>query len=136
MADSIIRLRVESQEYDQKLKRATEGLQRYIDSCKKAGGTLEVVEKDTEAYTRALGRMEASSRTANGKINEMKTAFTELSLRYRKLTDEEKASPFGRALSQSLDQLKGRIRESQGELRGINAEMVKGGSAEIGRAHV
>lgn len=129
MADSIIRLRVESQEYDQKLKRATEGLQRYIDSCKKAGGTLEVVEKDTEAYTRALGRMEASSRTANGKINEMKTAFTELSLRYRKLTDEEKASPFGRALSHSLDQLKGRIRESQGELRGINAEMVKGGSA-------
>lgn len=129
MADSIIRLRVESQEYDQKLKRATEGLQRYIDSCKKAGGTLEVVEKDTEAYTRALGRMEASSRTANGKINEMKTAFTELSLRYRKLTDEEKASLFGRALSHSLDQLKGRIRESQGELRGINAEMVKGGGA-------
>lgn len=129
MADSIIRLRVESQEYDQKLRRATEGLQRYIDSCKKAGGTLEVVEKDTEAYTRALGRMEASSRTAGGRINEMKTAFTELSLRYRKLTDEEKASPFGRALSQSLDQLKGRIRESQGELRGINAEMVKGGSA-------
>ena len=127
MADSIIRLRVESQEYDQKLRRATEGLQRYIDSCKKAGGTLEVVEKDTEAYTRALGKMEASSRTANGRINEMKTAFTELSLRYRKLTDEEKASPFGRALSQSLDQLKGRIRESQGELRGINAEMVKGG---------
>jgi hypothetical protein len=129
MADSIIRLRVESQEYDQKLRRATEGLQRYIDSCKKAGGTLEVVEKDTEAYTRALGKMEASSRTASGKINEMKTAFTELSLRYKKLTDEEKASPFGRALSQSLDQLKGRIRESQGELRGINAEMVKGGSA-------
>ena len=34
MADSILRLRVESQEYDNKLKRAAEGLQRYADGCR------------------------------------------------------------------------------------------------------
>ena len=47
MADSIVRLRVESQEYDAKLKRAADGLTRYADECRKVGGTLEVVEKDT-----------------------------------------------------------------------------------------
>jgi hypothetical protein len=31
MADSILKLKVDSQEYDSKLKRATEGLQRYVD---------------------------------------------------------------------------------------------------------
>lgn len=43
MAESIVRLKVESSEYDSKLKRASEGLTRYIEGCRKVGGTLEVV---------------------------------------------------------------------------------------------
>lgn len=120
MADSILRLRVESQEYDNKLKRATEGLTRYADGCRKVGGTLEVVEKDTLDYVRALGQMETTSRTATGKLAEMRKTFTELSVQYKKMTDEEKNSPFGKALAQSLDQLKGRIRESKNDLDDIN----------------
>ena len=58
MADSIVRLKVESSEYDQKLKRAAEGLTRYADECRKVGGTMEVVEKDTLEYVRALGQMD------------------------------------------------------------------------------
>ena len=41
MADSLLRLRIDSAEYDSKLKRAAEGIQRYAENCKKAGGTLE-----------------------------------------------------------------------------------------------
>ena len=105
MADSIVRLKVESSEYDQKLKRAAEGLTRYADECRKVGGTMEVVEKDTLEYVRALGQMDTVSRTATGKLSEMKKTFTELSVVYNKMTAEEKQSPFGQALSQSLDQL-------------------------------
>ena len=72
MADSILRLKVESQEYDNKLKQATQGLTRYADECRKVGGTLEVVGKDTLDYVRALGQMETTSRTATGKLAEMK----------------------------------------------------------------
>ena len=60
MADSILRLKVESQEYDNKLKQATNGLTRYIDECRKVGGTLEVVEKGTLDYVRAIGQMDTS----------------------------------------------------------------------------
>jgi hypothetical protein len=88
MADSIVRLKVESSEYDQKLKRAAEGLQRYSDKCREVGGTLEVVEKDTLEYVRALGQMETTSKTATGKLAEMKKAFVELSVQYNKLTDD------------------------------------------------
>lgn len=42
MADSILRLKIESQEYDNKLKQATEQLARYADECRKVGGTLEL----------------------------------------------------------------------------------------------
>lgn len=120
MADSILRLKVESQEYDAKLKQATNGLTRYIDECRKAGGTLEVVEKETLDYVRAIGQMDTTSRTATGKLAEMKKTFTELSAQYKQLTDAEKQSPFGKALAGSLDTLKGRIADSKSQLDNIN----------------
>ena len=123
MADSIVRLRVESQEYDAKLKRATEGLTRYADECRKVGGTLEVVEQDTLEYVRSLGQMDTASRTATGKLNEMKKTFIELKTQYNQMTEAEKASPFGQALGQSLEQLKGRIKESESALKGVQGEV-------------
>ena len=127
MADSILRLKVESQEYDNKLKQATQGLTRYADECRKVGGTLEVVEKETLDYVRALGQMDTTSRTATGKLAEMKKTFTELSVVYKNMTDEERNSPFGKALATSLDQLKGRIGESKVQLDDINKSINGGG---------
>ena len=127
MAESILRLRVESDEYDSKLKQATQGLTRYADECRKIGGTLEVVEKDTLDYVRALGQMDTTSRTATGKLAEMKKTFTELSVVYKNMTDEEKNSPFGKALATSLDQLKGRIQDSKSQLDDINKSVNGGG---------
>ena len=117
MADSILRLKVESQEYDNKLKQATNGLTRYVDECRKVGGTLEVVEKETLDYVRSLGQMDTTSRTATGKLAEMKKTFVELSAQYKQMSDAEKASPFGKALAASLDQLKGRIQDGNRELK-------------------
>ena len=123
MSESILRLKVQSEEYDSKLKRAAEGLTRYADQCRKAGGSLEYVEKETLDYVRALGEMDTTSRTANGKMAEMKKTFVELSAQYRQMTDAEKASPFGKAMADSLDTLKGRIQDSKTQLESITREM-------------
>ena len=123
MADSILRLKVSSEEYDNKLKRATEGLNRYVSECRKVGGTLEVVEKETLDYVRALGQMDTVSKTATGKMAEMKKTFTELAVQYRQLTNEEKNSPFGKTLAQSLDQLKVRINETKADLNSVTSEL-------------
>ena len=127
MADSILRLRVDSQEYDNKLKRAAEGIQRYAEGCRKAGGTLTQLDEGVEQFVKELGNMETVSNSARGKIGEMTKAFTELSVQYNKLTDEEKASPFGKALSESLNTLKGRIQEGKTELDDINKSLNGGG---------
>lgn len=127
MADSILRLKVESQEYDNKLKRATEGLTRYIDGCRKIGGTLEQVEKETIEYVRSLGQMETTSRTATGRLNEMKKTFVDLSVQYKSLTDAEKSAPFGQGIAESLDQLKPRILNAKKELDDINKSLDGGG---------
>ena len=129
MAESILKLKVDSTEYDSKIKRAAQGLQAYAEGCRKVGGTLEVVEKDTLAYVKALGKMETTSKGTKSSLNEMTNAFTDLSMEYKKLTDQEKASPFGKALSSSLDQLKGRIQQTKNDFNEITNQISGGGVA-------
>ena len=123
MADSILRLRVDSQEYDNKLKRAAEGIQRYADGCRKAGGTLEHLDDGVEQFVKELGKMETTSKSAKGSLNEMTKSFTDLSMEYKRLTDQEKAAPFGIALAQSLDQLKTRVQSAKQDIDDIHKSL-------------
>ena len=90
MADSILKLKVDNQEYDSKLKRATDGLQRYVDSCRKAGGTLAVVEDETLKFVKSLGEMDTVAKGGQQSLREMARSITDLTIQYRSLTDEEK----------------------------------------------
>lgn len=127
MAESILRLKVESQEYDNKLKRAAEGLTRYAEQCRKAGGTLQYVDEGVLEFTRSLGKMDTVATTTRGKLAELTKTYTELSAQYRKMTDEEKQGEYGKALASSLDQLRGRIQSSKQELDDINKSINGGG---------
>ena len=123
MADVVTRLVVESKEYDSKIARATSGLTQFEKKCREVGGTLEFVEKEDLDFVKALGQMDTVASTATGKLGELKKAFTELSVQYKNLTDEEKKSPYGQALSGSLDVLKDRIGDLKGQLDSVNADL-------------
>lgn len=129
MADSVVKLRVDSKEYEAKIKRAAEGLRAFGENCQKAGQSVAKADKDTLDYVRAIGQMETVSKNAKGKVNEMTTAFTDLSVQYRRLTEMERQSPFGQALAQSLDQLKARVMDAKAELQSVTDEL---GGKEIG----
>lgn len=123
MADVIARLKVESREYDAKIERARSGLLKLEDSLRKAGKTMADADKDQVAYVRSLGNMETVARTTRGKLSELTKAFTDLKLQYKNMTDAEKQSPIGQALSQSLDTLKNRITETKRDLGDVSAEL-------------
>jgi DNA repair exonuclease SbcCD ATPase subunit len=126
MADIITRLRVDSSEYDAKLKRATDQLSRLEDELKKSGKSFtDATDKEVE-FARSLGDMGTKATTAKGKVAEMTKAFTEMSMQYRRMTDEEKTSPYGKALAQSLDQLKTRIKSTSAELKDVSSELGEG----------
>lgn len=127
MSESILRLKVQSEEYDSKLKRAAEGLTRYAEQCRKAGGTLQYVDDGVLEFTRSLGKMDTVATTTRGKLAELTKTYTELSAQYRKMTDEEKQGEYGKALAASLDQLRGRIQSSKQELDDINKSINGGG---------
>ena len=90
MADSILRLRIESNEYDAKLKKAAEGIQQLAKSCHDAGGVLNVLEDENRDYIKSLGNMATAAHTTKGKLREMTSAFTEIKSVYNSLTTEEK----------------------------------------------
>ena len=120
---SVLKLVVDDKEYDNKLKNAQNALTALGKVLQGASKNFTQVDKDVVEYARSLGQMGAQATTARGKIGEMSNAFTELSLKYRQLTDEEKKSPFGQALSSSLDQLRTRTINAKRELEDLNKEL-------------
>ena len=132
MAENILRLKVESQDYDSKLKRATQSLLQLEQSAKSMGQSLSGVTQEDVAFVQSLGRMETQAKTVRGSLNEMKGAFVELSAQYQRMTDEEKSSPFGQAMSQSLEQLKDRIGTAKSQLDDITQSM--GGAKSEGES--
>ncbi len=123
MADSVVKLRVDSKEYESKIKRAAENVRAFGENCRKAGQSMDKADKETVEYVQALGRMEAAAKNTKGKVNEMSNAFTDLSIEYKQLTDQEKQSPFGQALAQSLEQLRQRTITAKQELSDLNKQL-------------
>ena len=123
MENSILKLKVESSEYDQKLKKAAEGIRHLAEVAHKGGGELTGLEKAELDYVKALGSMETKSRTAAGGVRELETTFKELKVVYTQLNDQEKKGDFGRALNASLEQLKQRAIESRKELNDVAKEL-------------
>lgn len=116
MADSILRLKVESSEYDAKLKKAADGIRHLADVAHKSGGELTGLEKAEIDYIRSLGEMETKSRSAAGKVRELESTFKELKVVYDQLNDVEKADEGGKALASSLEQIKQRAQEARAQL--------------------
>ena len=119
MADSILRLRIDSQEYDNKIKRAAEGIQQYAQKCREAGGTLSFLDDGVLEFVQSLGQMDTVARGSRQQMRELSNALTTLTTTYRGLTEEEKNSPFGVELSRGIDALTeraGEVRDAMGDV--------------------
>ena len=131
MADVITRMRVDSSEYDQKIKRAQQNLLSLEQQFRATKQSMNTLSKENVEYVKSIGNMETVSRTARGRLSELTSAFTELSMVYKRLTDEEKKGDFGVALSGSLEQLKARIGEAKTQLSDVTAELGETGHAGV-----
>lgn len=127
MGDMVARLKLESGEFDSKVKRATQGLLAMEQECRSVGGTLAILDKEQVDYIKSLGKMDTVSKTVRGQLGELKSAYTELAVQYKRLTDEEKNGDFGKNITSALQDLKTRIRETEGNLKDVTSEINGGG---------
>lgn len=130
-ATSVLKLQIDDREYEASLKNAKAGMQDLQQSLQAAGKTFYDVDGKVVEYARAIGKMDAVSKTAKGRIGEMSQAFIELKSQYINMTDAEKQSPIGQAMAQSLEELKGRTIEAKQQLADLNKELeVNSGDAK------
>jgi len=129
-ANSILKLRVDSQEYDAKLKKAAEGLQHLAKAAHDSGSELLHLEKDEVAFIREMGSMNTSAKTAAGSIREMESTLKAMTLTYKQMSDAEKAGNAGKALSDAMAELRNRLipakqalAETEKEMRKLNQEV-------------
>ena len=127
MADIISRLKLESGEFDSKIKRAGQELLAYSEHCRKMGLEMGFANRDAKEFAKQLGSMQTVSQTARGKINELSEAFVNAKVMYKNMTDEEKKGEFGKNLAASLDQLKSRLNSAKQDLADVNKELAGGG---------
>lgn len=120
---SILKLVIDDKEYGSKLKNAQNALNALEAVLQGTGKSFAQVDKAVVDYAKSIGQMSAQATSARGKIGEMTSTFTELSLKYRQLTEEEKKSPFGQALSASLDQLRTRIQDNRQQLDDVTRSL-------------
>ena len=129
MADVITRFKLETTQYDSKLREASKSLAEYTRQATKAGSEFKnFTQKNVEA-ARALGTITPSANNAKEKVKELVGAFNDAAKAYNALTKEQQQSDFGKALSASLTQLNAKIKEAKQELYGIGeaAKKVEGG---------
>ena len=136
MADNILRLKVESSEYDAKLKKAAEGIRHLAEVAHRGGDDLAGLEKSELDYIKALGEMETKSRTASGQVRELTNTYKELKVVYNQLNDVEKADEGGKALAASLETLKQRAQDAKAQLDTATQSLNDNGDAGKGTSSV
>ena len=134
MADVITRFKLETTQYDSKLRDAAKGLKEYTHQATMAGNEFaKFTQKNVEA-ARAFGTIATSATNSKDKVKELVGAFNDVAKAYNALTKEQQQSDFGKALAESMTTLKGRIAEAKQELYdlGSAAEKVKSGGGLFG----
>lgn len=120
---SVLKLVVDDKEYGPSIKNAKLGMQALQESLQKAGKSFGNIDGKITEYVRAIGQMETTSKSAKGTIGEMSAAFVDLSMQYKHMTDQEKQSPPGKALAESLDKLKNRVIEAKKDLADFESQL-------------
>lgn len=133
MSGSVFKLKVETNEYDNKLKNAATGIQHLAKRAHDLQGSFTNLEKEEVEFIRNLGYMNTASKTAVGATRELENAYKGLATTYNSLSDAEKADEGGKALAESLDMLKQRTLEAKKNLddatKSLNDNSQEGKSA-------
>lgn len=127
MADVITRFRLETTQYDSKLRDATKSLKE-IGRIAEIGGKdfTKFSQKQVEA-ARALGNTASGANNVKDRLKELVGAFNDAAKAYNNLSAAQQQSDFGKAMSNSLEQLQTRIKETKQELYGLGDGMKGGG---------
>ena len=133
-SDVITRLKMETTQYDSKLRDAAQKLKEFGREADKAGADFQKLSKENMELAKSFGTIGTSATNNKDKLKELVNAYNDVAKAYNNLTKEQQQSDIGKVLGQSLDQLKGRISETKQELQNVGDKMkdTKSGGESLG----
>ena len=126
MADVITRFKLETTQFDSKLRDTAKALQDIAHQAELGGKDFNNFSQKAIESARALGTVQSGATNTKDKLKDLVGAYNDAAKAYNSLTETAKKGEFGQAMSQSLTQLQQRIRETKQELYSMG-DAVKGG---------
>ena len=129
MADVITRFKLETTQFDSKLRDTAKALKDVTHQASLGGKDFNNFSKKAIESARALGTVQSGATNTKDKLRDLVGSYNDAAKAYNELTDTAKKGEFGRAMSTSLQQLQQRIRETKQELYslGDSAKGIGGG---------
>ena len=127
MADVITRFKLETTQFDSKLRDTAMALQGISHQASQGGKDFNKFSEEAVKSARALGTVQSGANNTKDKLRDLVGSYNDAAKAYNELTDKAKQGEFGKAMSASLQQLQQRIRETKEELYGLGDGM-KGAS--------
>ena len=131
MADVITRFKLETTQFDSKLRDTAKALQGVAHQAELGGKDFDKFSDEAIKSARALGTVQSGATNTKDKLRDLVGSYNDAAKAYNSLTDAAKKGEFGKAMSQSLTQLQQRIRETKQELYGLG-DSAKGGGLFVG----
>lgn len=137
MANGSIRIDVDTSGASQNVKRLVDELNKLpkplgaaslnisqlVSSAKDAGKSFATASKDSVALAKALGQVGTNAQTPREELKQLKQALEEATVAYNRLSDQEKAGEFGKALKQSIGDLTERAKSLKSSFAEVNRSL-------------
>ena len=125
--DVITRFKLETTQYDSKMRSAVKELSDFAKTATQAGSNFNNFTKKQVEAARAVGNMETTCTDAKGKVKELVSSFNDFARAYNALNEQQKQGDFAKAMAESLTTLQGRIKQAKAEMQGLSAPGAQGG---------
>ena len=127
MVEVITRFKLETTQFDSKLRDAAKELRDVAKEAERGGKDFNNFSQKCVDAARSLGNVASGANNTKDRVKDLVGAYNDAAKAYNSLTRAQQQSDFGKALAQSIGQLKDRISEAKQELYGLNDAMGKSG---------
>lgn len=136
MAEVITKFKLETSQYDSKLRDSAKSLKSLTEKLQMAGNDFNKFAQNSVESARALGKIESGATSVKDQLKDLVGAYNDVAKAYNNLTKEQQQTDFGRAMAGSLQQLQQRITDTKSEVYSLGDSAKESGSCFEGLSSV
>ena len=116
MADVITRFKLETTQFDSKLRDSAQSLSQLTRHLQLAGKDFDRFAQQHVEVARSFGQVASGATNLKDELKDLVGAYNKVANAYNAMTQEQKQGDYGKAMAASLQQLQGRIKDVKSEM--------------------